>query len=130
MGIPIDMSTRLQIIEQFQLGKSKKSISDAFSVSYPTVLTLIKRYEEEGQSGLKPKYVHCGPQTIKSDSLIYRTSLWLKRLHPQWGAPFILLQLKERYGKQIEFFPSERTLQRWFRQAGYNKPREKKMSPK
>ena len=129
MGRPIDMATRIQIIEQCQKGHSKKSISKSLSVSYPTVIQLTKRYEKEGSLGLKPKYHNCGPSTIKSNYLLYRASLWLKRLHPQWGAPFILVLLKERYGKNIseDDFPSERTLQRWFKKAGYNKPREKKM---
>jgi hypothetical protein len=48
-----------------------------------------------------------------------RAALWLKRLHPGWGAALIRLVLKERYRRAC--LPGERTLQRWFHRAGLYK---------
>lgn len=56
-----------------------------------------------------------------------RAALWLKRLHGSWGAPFIQLQLRERYGK--ERVPAVRTLQTWFRSRGLTKPRQRLAAP-
>lgn len=55
--------------------------------------------------------------------LVYRAGTWLKRLHPDWGAPFIKLKLQERYPD--EQLPHSRSMQRWFKKAGLNKVRGK-----
>ena len=128
MGLAIDMGTRLQLVRAASAGQSLLSVSKEYGVSYTTTCKLYKQYKLHGEGGLRTNYINCGPKGIKSNYLIYRSSCWLKRLHPTWGAPFILVQLKERY-PTIKL-PSARTLQRWFISKGYNQPRQKKMNPK
>lgn len=74
-------------------------------------------------AGLKPRYINCRPQGIKSDQLVYRSALWLKRLHRKWGAPLIRLKLQQRYPERK--VPTERTMHKWFRKAGLTAPRSK-----
>ena len=50
----------------------------------------------------------------------YRFSIRLKKKYPEWGAPFILTLLAERYPN--ESFPSPRTLQKWFKKNHLQKP--------
>ena len=73
---------------------------------------LSARYKQQGN--LTVGYYKCGPQAPRSEALLHRASLWLKRLHPDWGAPLIHLRLLERYDPQ-------RTLQRWLPSARANK---------
>lgn len=126
MGLAIDMATRLQIVSAAEKGQSLSSIAAEYKVNYPTVCKFYRNYKKLGEEGLKTNYKNCGPKKIKSSYFIYRSSCWLKRLHPTWGAPFIIVQLKKRYPDMK--LPSARTLQRWFLLEGYNRPVQKKMN--
>lgn len=129
MGLAIDMVTRLQIVREASAGISLISLSKKYQVNYNTCCKFYRNYKSQGKAGLKTNYGNCGPKTIKSNYFIYRASCWLKRLHPNWGASFILLQIKEKYPElDASQFPSIRTLQRWFVAKGYNPPRQKKTS--
>jgi len=128
MGLAIDIATRNLIIEQRKRGHSFIKISSDLKVGYTTVRNIWQRYLIKGEAGLVPDYKNCGKASIESNMTFYRGSLWLKRLHPQWGAPLILLKLKQRYG--VEEAPSARTLQRWFRNSQLNTPRQRKNNPK
>jgi len=128
MGLATDMPTRRRIVSEAKAGKSLKRISEELKVNYTSTRQIYQRYIKSGLSGLVPHYYNCGPQTIKGDYVIYRSSLWLKRLHPDWGAPLIHLILKMRHPDRK--ISSIRTMQRWFLAAGYNKPRQKKTSRK
>ena len=63
-----------------------------------------------------PAPVHTnGRHSHRSDPLLYRASLFLKRRYPESSARAIRDVLQARYAsKQI---PHERTFQRWFRAA-------------
>lgn len=52
----------------------------------------------------------------------------LKRKYADWGAPYILAILAERYPTQE--LPQVGTVQLWFRKAGLNKARTKRPQPK
>lgn len=127
MGLATNQPLRQQIVILRQNGQSYTQIGQDLGLHYNTVRQIYRRYEAEGQAGLKPRYAKCGKTGVCSSHLYYRASLWLKRRHPKWGAPLILLLLEERYGRDQA--PSVRTLQRWFRAAGLNVPRQKHNAP-
>jgi len=128
MSLALNLATRKLIVQFREEGKSFAQISRDLKLSYNTIRGIWKRYEKNGESGLVPDYKNCGKKPLESDYRFYRGSLWLKRFHPQWGAPLILLKLTQRYGK--EKAPSVRTLQRWFKKKGLSAPRQQKNEPK
>jgi len=127
MGKIIPIPKRYQIIQSWKSGSSFTKLSEEYKVAYHTVRTLCKRFEEKGVQGIEPRYLNCGPKTKKSDKLIYRSALWLKRHHQDWGAPLIRLKLQQRYPQRK--IPSERTFQNWFKDSGLNTPRSKLIKP-
>lgn len=116
------MALRAAIVEQRAQGHSLRFVSEELHLSYSTVRNIYRRYQQQGPAGLTPLYHHCGvvPPSARQRRF-KRTALWLKRLHPGWGAPFIRLQLQQRYGTRA--LPGERTLQRWFHRAGLYRPK-------
>jgi hypothetical protein len=89
-------SLKKEIVSEKQSGKSLLQISNERSISYSTVKRIWSKYQKEGEQGLVSKYDNCGakkPLFYK----ISRMSVWLKRKHRSWGAPFILTILGERY---------------------------------
>jgi len=120
MGQAIPLSIRERIVQLRQSGKKFTTISEEEHISYSTVRRIWKRFEEKGRTGLATDYKNCGLkgcQTVK----IKRVALWLRYLHPDWGAPFIHMILEQRYSKAA--LPSIRSLQLWFRAEGRNKVR-------
>ena len=113
----ISLGIREQIIEAKSEGKTLKEIALEKKMSYSTVRN-IWCLHQRGEP-LAPKYGNCGPKGPKYSALIHRACLWLKRRHDEWGAPFILLKLEERYPD--EAIPTPRTVQRWFANAKLNK---------
>ncbi len=123
MGAALPFSTRRQIISDYQAGDAYTDLAARYGVAYHTVRTLCRRFDEEGEPGLRPRYARCGPKTVRSDALIYRAACTLKRRHPKWGAAFIRLQLEQRYpGKPL---PAVRTMQTWFKNKGLQPARSK-----
>jgi transposase len=114
------MHLRRQVVQQYSKGNTLIAISERFHLSYSTVRRICRRYRQQGAQGLQPRYEHCGRPRI-STALMQRAALWLKRLHPRWGAPLIRLILKSRYRRTT--LPSERTLQRWFHSSGLYRSR-------
>jgi transposase len=119
MGRAIEKGLRDQLILLKQQGKRLSQISEELHLPIGTVNKLSSRYKRAGH--LQVGYSRCGPQGVRSEPFYLRASLWLKRLHPQWGASLIRLKLEERYGSKV---PSGRSLQRWFRSAHLTKPRQ------
>jgi len=125
MGHAIEMGQREQLITLKQQGHSLVAIAQQLSLSLASVRQLSARYKQ--QRHLMVSYANCGPQQASSEMLLQRASFWLKRHHPQWGAPLIRLKLLERYGQKRT--PSVRTLQRWFVQQHLTKPRQQLQQP-
>jgi len=120
MGQAIPLCVRKRIVKLRKNGKKFTTISEEEQIPYSTVCRIWKRFEEKGISGLSTNYKNCGLkgcQTVK----IKRIALWLRYLHPNWGAPFIHMILEDRYG--LDALPSIRSIQLWFRSAGRNKVR-------
>lgn len=123
MGVPLPVPIRQQIVAAHAKGKKLIDIADEQKLSYSTVRNIWKRYKQSGVEGLIAHYHRCGPQGTKSDAIIYRASLWLKRCHRDWGAAMIRIVLQERYAERL--IPSERTMQRWFKSAGLHRQKSK-----
>lgn len=121
MGRPVPMTTREQIVHRHEAGKSLQAIAADLELSPYTVRNLWRRYRDHGWAGLAPHYEACGRKGPQCSARVYRGALWLKRAHPKWGARLIRMVLAEKWPE--EYMPHERTLQRWFRQAGLNRQR-------
>jgi hypothetical protein len=126
MGRAIEMGQREQLIDLKNQGYSLLAISEQLHLPYGTVSTLSAHLRRAGN--LEVHYANCGPKQPTSDAVVFRGALWLKRLHPDWGAPYIHLLLKERYGP--ERTAAVRTLQTWFRKKELNKPRPRLAQPR
>ncbi len=124
MGKPIHYPKRQQIVQLRQSGLTIKQISEQLDMSYWTVRKLLRRLRDRGESGLAADYSSCGQRSkIRSNGITKRAACWLRRIHPEWGAPLIHLKLVQRYG--ADQVASIRQLQRWFRQQGLSQPRSK-----
>jgi len=120
MGQATSMPERQKIVYLNEQGTSYSQLSKDFKVSYNTVRNLCLSYKEHGKAGLQPNYANCGNKgVIRSNNFIHRCSIWLRRLHPSWGADTIHAKLSERYPEQE--MPDSRTIHRWFVDAGFVK---------
>jgi hypothetical protein len=118
------MPMRQQVAAGWRKGQTRIAIAEQFHLSYNTVCRICQRVSTQGPSALSPHYFNCGRRAAQGfQPLVYRAALWLKRLHPGWGAAFIVLKLKEHYKRKK--IPSDRTLQRWFHRAGLYKARSR-----
>jgi hypothetical protein len=124
MPCAIPLAVREQIILLHQQHYSAVAISEQLQVNVHSVRRLIQHYKADHARSLQPAYSNCGVKKLKVNAALLRAGLWLKRLHPYWGAPCIHLQLIERYGEQQQGMPAVRTLQQWMRTKGLNRPRE------
>jgi hypothetical protein len=120
------LSLREAILGHRQIGLSMTEISATLRVSYSSVRALCKRYSECDQTAegitavLQPHYDSCGPQAKRLPPDIVEAAIRLKRLHPSWGVPRLMIDLGTEMGDTP--LPSIRTLNRWFREAGLVKP--------
>lgn len=121
MPCALPLALREQIILLHQQHTPACNIAAQVQASITTVRRLIYAYKCGGAAGLQPAYKACGPKQPRCNRALLRAALWLKRLHPQWGAPFIHLCLIRRYKDQHA--PSVRSMQRWMRKTGLNPPR-------
>jgi transposase len=118
MGQATPLAIRQMIVELRQAGKKHAEISEELHIPQSTIKLIWSKYQKQGETGLSNNYSNCGPQSIRSNALMYRATLWLKRQHPTWGAGRIRLELLTRYDNSI--IPSERTMQRWFLEKKIN----------
>lgn len=116
IAVPI----RQAIVQRHQQGQSLGQIALDLKLPYGTVRKLWRRYRDAGPAGLAPDYDRCGRRGPRGDARMVRAACWLKRRHPTWGAVLIRLILQRR--RPDRRVPPERTLQRWFRLTGVNRP--------
>lgn len=112
MPIPIPVVMRRQIVERHQAGISLSQIAKDLEMSYESVRNVWRIYRKEGR--IEPNYVNCGRE-IQASPRVYRAALYLKRLHPQWGAELIRQLILAKW--PAEAVPVARSLQRWFQKA-------------
>lgn len=119
MPAALALSVRQHIIARRQRGERLASIARELQVSYNAVRNLWRQFQTTGQ--LTPHYDRCRHPGVRKDRSIYAQAVALKQTHAGWGAGLIRLELAEQYDAAA--LPSERTLQRWFRQAGVARSR-------
>lgn len=120
MPRPLPIVIRRAIISAYSRGDSFVSIARQYEVGYQTVRRLCRRYDQEGESGLTPRYSNCkGPKGYLS-SFVYRAARFLKHHHPGWGAEYILVLISE-HNPEIAL-PHPRTVYGWFKQMGHGRP--------
>jgi transposase len=131
MGKALSLMLREQICELRDKGICPKEISEQLSIPYNTVKTLCKRFKKEGMKGLQPNYSNCGRKVLAHVIGFKATVLEKRHNHESWGAPRIHVELKrskdctENQASQV----SIRTIQRWYRSAGVNPPRQQTNKP-
>ena len=118
MPAALSIREREKIVAMREQGDSFRKIASHLSRDYETVRRIYQRYEQSGE--LKPFYDKCRHQTIRKARAIYEAAIAFKKAHPGWGAGLIRLELAEEFEEAD--LPVERTLQRWFRQAGVQRP--------
>jgi transposase len=114
MGQAIPFALRKEIIALRQAGQTYTTISQTLHIAYGTIKHFCNRYRKLGDSVLATQYQNCGSKPISLDKKMYRRVLWLKYLHSGWGAGRIYVGLLKKF--PAELIPSERTMQRWFRE--------------
>jgi len=112
------LSQRHTIVESHAAGESFVSIAERLGIAYDTVRTIHKRYRATGQ--IAPNYEACRHTEVRKAPAIYEQAVALKAAHPKWGAGLIGTVLAEAFAEAD--LPSERTLQRWFKRAGVQRP--------
>ena len=131
------LSVREEVIRLRELGHSMIEISELLPVCYGSVRDFCKRYstcaEKGDKSVLLPHYNLCGPQEKEYSLPVIEASLALKRLHPRWGAPRLLVSLEAEMATQgidnPEDLPCIRTLERWYREHNLIKPKRQPCEP-
>ncbi|MBL1178887.1 helix-turn-helix domain-containing protein [Pantanalinema sp. GBBB05] len=121
MPTAIERPIRQLIVERHEQGTTLNEIATTLRLSYWSVRRIWRQYRQHGQAGLETRYARCGHHGVRSERQIYRAAIWLKRRHPGWGAGLIRVILAQRYSPNR--LPHERTLQRWFVQAGVQRSR-------
>lgn len=111
----ISLVQREDIVRRHQAGETVQAIATALQLSRWTVRHVWRRYRRLGPAGLPA----CRPGRVRGSRFarrIKRGTVFLKRLHPRWGAGLIRVLVGLRWPQ--EQLPTVRSLQRWFRQAG------------
>ena len=114
MPSPIPVPVRQAIFKRWQKGESLSRLAEDFKIPVRTIRNLVRRFSQRGQEGLEPDYGRCATRTLPTDSESYQKAMELRRQHPKWGSGLIRIFLQKQHSVGC---PSERTLQRWFRQA-------------
>lgn len=118
MPAALSIRERQAIVEMREQGHRFRKIAEELKRDYETVRKIYHCYVRTGQ--LEPSYDKCRQQAIRSREAVYERAIELKQAHPKWGAGLIWVELAEDFAEAD--LPSKRTLQRWFRRAGVQKP--------
>jgi hypothetical protein len=114
MPTPIPLPLRQQIWLRHQQGQEAMIIAHALQLCPRTVQHLVQRLQARGRDGLQTDY-HAPTAAPLAAEPLRHEALFLRQEHPTWGAGFIRIRLQARHPSLP--LPSERTLQRWFRQV-------------
>lgn len=118
MGQAIPFDIRKQIVHLHKNGQSLSSIAADLPYSYDGICKIWRRYKVHGWEGLGADYGQCGRKPSYGPEI---KALIAEHKTGDQGAPYIRSLLLEKYpDKQI---PHERTIQRWWRSQGLNRPR-------
>ena len=118
MPTALSMRERQAIVTMREQGHNFQEIAEELNRDYETVRKIYHRYVQSGQ--LAPDYEACRHATIRKNEAVYQRAVELKQSHANWGAGLIWVELAEEFDEAD--LPSQRSLQRWFRRAGVQKP--------
>jgi len=118
MPAPVSIEIRRQIVERHEKGESLKSISRELNLPYVTVKSIWRHWRVHQK--LEPNYEQAKLRGTRRYGHLYARAIAMKQAHPKWGAGLILLELQPEFPEAS--LPSERTLQRWFREEGVGNP--------
>lgn len=116
MPAAIPRPIREELARRHQAGEALTEIAVALGLSYRAARGLWRRFRERGERGFDNDYAHCGRPGPHFPKAVYEAALSLRREHPRFGAGLIRVKLEDRFPGQA--LPSERTLNRWIREAG------------
>lgn len=128
MPSAIAVPIRQQIVDLRAQGKSYSEIAQVLHQSKSSVRRICRQYRADEPYSLQPGYERCGHRVLQFERLVYRSAIYLKRQHPSWGGGIIRVKLQQRWSDRS--IPTERTLQRWFRQAGVNSAPMRRPTPR
>jgi transposase len=114
MPAPVPAPIRQVILARWHKGESVATLAQELKLSERTVYHLVRRFAQRGQQGLTPDYERCATQKTPTDSATFQKAMAMRKQHATWGGGLIRVMLLEQGEPAC---PSERTLQRWFRQA-------------
>ncbi|MEZ4991387.1 MAG: helix-turn-helix domain-containing protein [Saprospiraceae bacterium] len=97
MGQAKEAAVRQKIVLDWRAGMSYAALARQYGMSYNTIRSLCYRYQAEGSSGLLPNYGRCGRKVEGQHAKVFRLIRLLKHLHPQWGVPYLVQRIEEKY---------------------------------
>jgi transposase len=112
----VPVPVRRTLWERAQRGDTTQALATAFGLAPRTVRALCRRFRLGGPDAILPRYRVPPPPPHAKPPESVAAVCQLRREHPTWGAGLILVVLREQQPQQP--WPSERTAQRWLRQAG------------
>ena len=115
MPAPIPFAVRRAVARRHHCGESPAAIARALGLPVRTAQHLVARLRRLGEAALVPAYRRGPRPRPRAADRVRDLAVGLRRGHPTWGAGLIRLFLRLAPGRRP---PAERTLQRWFRQAG------------
>ena len=115
MPAPVPVAVRQAIARRHGRGESPAAIARGLGLPVRTAQHLVARGRHLGEAALMPAYPRGPRPRPRATERLRDLALSLRREHPTWGAGLIRLFLQLPPGQRP---PAERTLQRWFRQAG------------
>lgn len=114
MPAALPIPVRREIVERRSRGESFRHIAREMDLSYDSVRAIWRHWKRYDQ--LAPNYEACRKPGPRKPGVVVERALEMKREHARWGAGLIRLLLRDEF--EVQEVPSERSLQRWFRQAG------------
>lgn len=104
------------VLAMLRRRESARVICRRLGISRQTAYKYLRRYKQEGQSGLKARTRGPKPKHLAQWVECVRLILRQRRCRPSWGARKLRWWLRERLPRRR--LPSERTVERWLRSAG------------
>ena len=118
MAAPIPSDVRRKIIDLRQAGMAYGKISGLLGYPVVSIKRVWYRFGRLGEDGLLTKYRLSGRKKVYPPPVRQKAS---ELKDGEQGAPYLRSLLFEEF--EADKVPSERTVQRWLKQAGQNRPR-------
>ncbi len=125
MARPIPYDYRVKIIRDRQAGKTFKQIAQQLGYSLSGVKKIWRQFQTHGEAGLDFNYHNCGRRSPYDEKL---RELIDSIKDGDQGAPFVRSVLA--YQNPDLPIPHERTIQRWWKSKGANRPKIIRERPK